>query len=307
MTVITMTIPKMETTMEIRKMKMKMKTTMITKIKPKKSEMKNKNENDNDNENQTEEIGNEEQETNEEIGNEEQENDEATKEFENEVQDNNEDEPPALLGRNAHDEEQENDIERRENNTEQEQTMDEKYGARTTRHDLRPQKPRDYGHMHVTIEDAIEAIALTQCSIKRGLKVFGQDGVDAVTSELNQLHIRKVLKPEDADNLTRDEKKGALQHLMFLKQKRCGRIKGRGCADGRKERDHTAKDEATSPTVAIESVLLSCTIDAKERRDVATADTPGAFMQVDMDEDVCMKLEGTTRTWTKSIKTQCLR
>jgi hypothetical protein len=80
---------------------------------------------------------------------------------------------------------------------------------------------------------------------------------------------------------------------MFLKKKRSGRIKGRGCADGRKQRIHTKKEDASSPTVAIESVMLSCVIDAEEDRDVAIIDIPGAFMQVDMDEIVHMRLEGT--------------
>jgi hypothetical protein len=79
---------------------------------------------------------------------------------------------------------------------------------------------------------------------------------------------------------------------MFLKQKRCGKIKGRGCADGRKQREYLSKEDVSSPTVAIESVLLTCAIDALERRDVATVDIPGAFMQADMDEVVHMKLEG---------------
>ena len=38
--------------------------------------------------------------------------------------------------------------------------------------------------------------------------------------------------------------------------------------------------------------MLSCTIDAKENRDVGIVDFPNAFMQVDMDETVHMKLEG---------------
>jgi len=44
--------------------------------------------------------------------------------------------------------------------------------------------------------------------------------------------------------------------------------------------------------VAIESLTLSCSIDAKEQRSVITADIPGAFMQADMDEVLYMKLEG---------------
>ena len=52
------------------------------------------------------------------------------------------------------------------------------------------------------------------------------------------------------------------------------------------------KEDTTSPTVTTEGLLLSCMIDAKERRDVATADIPGAFMQTDLDETVHMRLEG---------------
>ena len=41
-----------------------------------------------------------------------------------------------------------------------------------------------------------------------------------------------------------------------------------------------------------ESLLLSCVIDAKERRNVITCDVPGAFMQVDIDEVVHVRFEG---------------
>jgi len=38
-----------------------------------------------------------------------------------------------------------------------------------------------------------------------------------------------------AESLSREEKGAALKYLMFLKEKRCGRIKGRESADGRKQ------------------------------------------------------------------------
>jgi hypothetical protein len=44
--------------------------------------------------------------------------------------------------------------------------------------------------------------------------------------------------------------------------------------------------------MSIEAVLLSCVIDAKEGRNFATVDIPGAFMQADPDETLHMKLEG---------------
>jgi hypothetical protein len=173
------------------------------------------------------------------------------------------------------------------NNNIQEE-MDRQYGQRTGAYNLRPRRPRDYSHLHTIMEDTV----MTQHTMKKGIKIFGDAGVEAVLKELQQLHDRDVLKPKHADALSHQERRGALQYLMFLKQKRSGKIKGRGCADGRKQREYLSKEEVSSPTVAIESVLLTCTIDALERRDVATVDIPGAFMQADMDEVVHMKLEG---------------
>jgi hypothetical protein len=165
--------------------------------------------------------------------------------------------------------------------------MDQQYGERTSPYNLRARKPRDYGHMHATLEHTV----LTQHSMKKGIQEFGEDGTNAVLKELQQLHDRGVLEPTSATELTREQKRAALHYLMFITKKRCGRIKGRGCADGRKQRLHTTKEDASSPTVAIESVMLSCVIDAQEERDTAIVDIPGAFMHAEMDEIVHMRLE----------------
>jgi Reverse transcriptase (RNA-dependent DNA polymerase) len=79
---------------------------------------------------------------------------------------------------------------------------------------------------------------------------------------------------------------------MFLKEKRCGRIKGCGCADGWKQCVYKTKAETSSPTVSIESLMLSCMIDAMEYWDIATCDIPGAFMQADIDEEIHVKFDG---------------
>jgi hypothetical protein len=80
---------------------------------------------------------------------------------------------------------------------------------------------------------------------------------------------------------------------MFLKEKRTGRVKGRGCADGQKQPLYTAKEDTSSQTVSIESIMLTSVINALEGRHVATADIPGAFMQAVMDKVVHMRLVGT--------------
>jgi hypothetical protein len=174
-------------------------------------------------------------------------------------------------------------------NNEDTQQLDKRYGARTTAYNLRPRRPRDYGHLHTTLE----CIMMTQHSLKKVLQLYGEDAVQAVLKELKQVHDRKVMTPKKLKSLSPSERRAALQYLMFEKRKRCGTIKGRGCADGRKQREYITKEEASSPTVAIESVMLSCCIEAQENRDVATVDIPGAFMQAEIDETVHVKLEGT--------------
>ena len=59
---------------------------------------------------------------------------------------------------------------------------------------------------------------------------------------------------------------------MFLKRKRNGKIKGRGCADGRKQRAYIAKEDATSPTVSTDAVFITAIIDAMEGRCVTVVD-----------------------------------
>jgi len=80
---------------------------------------------------------------------------------------------------------------------------------------------------------------------------------------------------------------------MFLKDKRDRSIKACGCADGRPQQQYTSKDEVSSPTLSLEAMILSSAIDAKKDRYVMLADILGAFLHVDMDEDMHMILEGT--------------
>ena len=131
-----------------------------------------------------------------------------------------------------------------------------------------------------------------QMSAKRGLKQFGVAGADAIMKELKQIVYRKVMEGQKSGELTTAQKKAALKYLMFLKQKQCGKIKGRGCADGRKQRLYKSKEDTTSPTITTEALFLTCLTDAIENRYVVTCDVPSAFMHSDIDELVHLKLEG---------------
>jgi len=56
---------------------------------------------------------------------------------------------------------------------------------------------------------------------------------------------------------------------------------------------YTHKEDTSSPTMSIEAMMLSCTIDAKENRYLVVSDIPGAFLHTDMEDNVHMLLEGT--------------
>jgi hypothetical protein len=73
--------------------------------------------------------------------------------------------------------------------------------------------------MTQAVAEPLAGTMLTQYSVKRGLKEFGEAGANAVVKELQQLHDRGVMTPKMASELSGEEKRGALQYLMFLKKK----------------------------------------------------------------------------------------
>ena len=125
----------------------------------------------------------------------------------------------------------------------------------------------------------------TQLNLKQGLKKFGNEGIKATKSEMKQMHDNVVLHP------IRIQKNGALRELIFLKQKRCRKIKVPAVADRRKQRSVSKKYDVTSPTASTELVLITTEINSAEVRDIAMIDAPGAFLTAHMDKEVIVILE----------------
>ena len=166
--------------------------------------------------------------------------------------------------------------------------MAQKYGERWHGHDLWPHKPHDYSHLYSDLEHTM----FMQYNVKKGLKLFSKAGTSAMVAEMQQLHDHGVIVPKHTNMLTHEEKWQSLKYLILLKQKHCGWIKGCGCVDGWKQCIYKTKEETSAPTMSLESLFLSCIIDAKEGQKVATCDIPGAFMQADIIEIIHVKLEG---------------
>ena len=120
--------------------------------------------------------------------------------------------------------------------------------------------------------------AFTQYTLSKAEKKFGKKGFDTGFKEFDQLHKKSVLQPKKVSELSEEEKKKVLESLIFIKEKRDGTLKGRTCANGRKQCGHVKKEDAASPTVSLETVLLTCVMEAKEERDIAIIDILNAFV-----------------------------
>eukprot|EP00957_Ditylum_brightwellii_P083713 6362757-Ditylum_brightwellii.AAC.1 len=141
-----------------------------------------------------------------------------------------------------------------------------------------------YGMSRDNFDDVVH-FALTQYLLKQGIKKFNKEGEEAVKEEFQQLHQKEAFTPIVPQEFTHELKKTALNSLMFITKKRCGRVKARGCTDSRKQHGMYSKEEATSPTVSTKVILLTSVIDAKEGRSIATTSIPVAYLNTDMDDE----------------------
>ena len=143
---------------------------------------------------------------------------------------------------------------------------------------LHPDTHMFFNQMWEEKPNVVEAI-MTQLLLKVGLREWKEEAWEAAYSEMKQLHLCDTFRPKRYEDLTITEKMSILELHLFLKKKRTGQIKRRTVAGGNKQRNYIPKEDASSPTVATESVLLTCTVDAEEGRDVAVVDIPNAFIQ----------------------------
>ena len=123
-----------------------------------------------------------------------------------------------------------------------------------------------------------------QMSAKAGIKRCGRKAEEALMDKFAQLEELSVFEGIDPKTLTSKQRRSALRAINLIKEKRTGKLKGRTVADGRPQRSLCDKSETTSPTVSVDALMLSLMIDAKEDRDVATADVAGAYLKADMDD-----------------------
>ena len=125
-------------------------------------------------------------------------------------------------------------------------------------------------HNESHAEDRSNSLQFVQmCSRKKELKKSSTKGREAALKEMTQLHRHVTFEPIDVNALSKTEHKRSIESLMLLVEKRDGTTKGRTIANSSTQSSYMPKEEASSPVVAVESLLTSRVIDTKEKQDDA--------------------------------------
>jgi len=142
--------------------------------------------------------------------------------------------------------------------------------------------------------EILGVIMINQYNLRKGLELFGDKAETATVKELSQIHEMGAYVPLEAGKLTAEQKAKALSALVFIVEKRDGRIKARKCAVGSNQRTFEGYNKAdwTSPTVSTNGVLITSAIEAHAGRHIATCDLPGAYLNTDNNEETIMLLKG---------------
>ena len=107
-----------------------------------------------------------------------------------------------------------------------------------------------------------------QMNVTAGIKKHGDKEIAAVILEYMQLRDLETVLPMHTNNsLSFHQKQEALELITLVKTKHCGKIKGRVCANGQRQRRYIKKDDVTSPTVQLESLMATMAIEAMEGRE----------------------------------------
>jgi hypothetical protein len=104
--------------------------------------------------------------------------------------------------------------------------------------------------------------------MKKAKELFWDKADAVIMRELTQINKFETYVPLRASDLSWEEKKKALESLIFVTKKRNGDIKARKVADGSKQRTYDGydKSDGSSPTVVTERIFMTGVVDAKTKK-----------------------------------------
>jgi hypothetical protein len=124
----------------------------------------------------------------------------------------------------------------------------------------------------------IIGMMMAQVSLKAALKKWGKEAEESVGKKMKQLHWQNLFKPMHWKSLTVEQRNKVLESHIFVEKKWDGILKAQQVAGGNKQQGYITKEDASSPTVSLEAVLLTCIVYENKNRDVAIVDIPNAFV-----------------------------
>ena len=86
---------------------------------------------------------------------------------------------------------------------------------------------------------------------KKGINIYGKRAVLAMLNEYKKLHNIYVFGTQDTNIMSHQEKYRSLRDVNLIKEKRCGKIKERTCADRSCQRTYIPREEATFTTIPL--------------------------------------------------------
>jgi len=142
------------------------------------------------------------------------------------------------------------------------------------------------------LEREFIGFCLTQMSANKGIKTFGERALVAMAKEYAQLHDLQVFTPRHSHELSAEERRSSLNVIDLIKEKRCGKIKGRTVVDGRGQRGKYTKAQTSSSALTVEAFISTLAIDAHEGREVAITDIAGAYLKAHQPDVVIIRMKG---------------
>ena len=101
-----------------------------------------------------------------------------------------------------------------------------------------------------------------------GVKRHGDKSIEVLLTELSQLDNMSAFMPLILNEMSKNERNLALNLLVIIREKKSSKVKGRVVADGRQHRNNVPREDAASPTIQLEILIMSLLIYSKEGRDV---------------------------------------
>jgi hypothetical protein len=153
-----------------------------------------------------------------------------------------------------------------------------------------PQETRRYPLRERRPVEKLTLAARKHQSVESTLKRHEAETIKAVHDELSQMVSKDVFTPIDPEVKVDDW----IYSFMFMKEKydstgKFDKIKARLVAGGNNQFNSVMS--TSSPTVSLQGIFMTSAIAAKEKREIASCDVPGAYLNAIMIGDVHMKLD----------------